>query len=126
MRRSLILALMVFAACSSTVQAPRTSGVVLTPESLGAIQLSKREAFPELQRNAVDAVSTWLIQSRESPADFYAVVERPYQNLLLFHLWHSAAFLPEHRGTLGNPGGKCRDVEYDLTTGNVTRSTTWQ
>jgi hypothetical protein len=127
MNRSLIAAVLITAACSVTGKAPASRFPGLSPEAIGAVQLTNRSAFPEWQREALDQVSHSLISSGENPSEFYAVVqERASEHVLEFALWHSTAFLPENQNVLGNPGGRCRSVEVDLVTRKVVRTLMWQ
>ena len=122
MREIVCMLLIPLAACSTSVQPPAWSA-----DELGAIRITDRASFPDAQRLAVDKIIAALAQSGEVPSEFYAVVQtRAADQVAVFHLWHSSAFLPENRGVVGNPGGKCRDIEYDLVGQQVSRTLWWQ
>jgi hypothetical protein len=97
----------------------------MTPVSVGAIQVTLMDSFPEDYRVAVGSVAQELRNDREDPAEYYAEIE-PTSRALMFHLWHQDAFKEENRGLLGNPGGKCRDFLYDLELHRVTEKLFWQ
>lgn len=83
--------------------------------------------FPEWQREAARAVAASLSAGHENPKEFYATVEAEDEGRILrFHLYHESAFLPKYRGVAGNPGGKCRDVSYDVVRMRVTETGYWQ
>jgi hypothetical protein len=83
--------------------------------------------FPAEYLEAARTVAASLEEQGESARAFSAEVE-PKENgrILVFHLWHENAFEPQHRNTVGNPGGKCRDVLYDATRRKVTQTLFWQ
>jgi hypothetical protein len=89
--------------------------------------LTDVDAFAAEHRDAVQAVAASLADGGDRPAEFYADLE-PEQGgqALVFHLWHESAFEPRNRDTVGNPGGKCRDVRYDLRQRKVTQTVFWQ
>ena len=95
-----------------------------TPER--APVLSNTSAFPKDHQVAAQAVAASLQQGGDNPGEFHAVVEGPQSGALIFHLWHQSAFRPENRGISGNPGGKCRDVKFDLATNQVSQAVLWQ
>ena len=78
-------------------------------------------------RAAAAAVAQFLTQKGENPKEFFANVEHaPGDKDLVFHLWHQTAFEPQNRNVVGNPGGKNRDVYFDVGSGTVTRMLFWQ
>jgi len=82
--------------------------------------------MPE-HRAAAAAVATYLTQKGENPKEFFANVERmPNGKELVFRLWHRTAFEPQNRNVVGNPGGKNRDVYFDIESGSVSRMLFWQ
>jgi hypothetical protein len=82
--------------------------------------------LPE-HRAAAAAVATFLTQKGENPKEFFAKIERaPSGKELVFHLWHQTAFEPQNRNVVGNPGGKNRDVYFDISSGTVSRMLFWQ
>ncbi|HBO97159.1 MAG TPA: hypothetical protein DE315_06275 [Candidatus Omnitrophica bacterium] len=93
----------------------------------GLPALLDMEAFPEQYRDAARAVAASVAGAGEDPKEFYAQVEpKDSSRLLVFHLWHRSAFEPQNIGMLGNPGGKCRDVWYDMDSRKATKTLFWQ
>jgi hypothetical protein len=91
------------------------------------IPLVKVDAFAAEHREAVRTVAASLAENGEKAEEFYADVEpKAGGRILLFHLWHESAFEPQNRDAPGNPGGKCRDVEYDVRQRRVSQSLFWQ
>jgi hypothetical protein len=85
------------------------------------------DAFPAEYQEAAQAVAKSLVENDESVEEFYADVEpKEDGRILLFHLWHESAFEPRNRNVVGNPGGKCRDVRYDVRQRRVTQTLFWQ
>lgn len=99
-------------------------GCSSTPER--APVLSESMAFPSEFRNAVKAVEESILRGGEQPSEFHVVIEGPKDGVLTFHLWHKSAFASPNRGVNGNPGGKCRDVKFDLTTHQISSAVLWQ
>lgn len=86
------------------------------------ILLTYLSGFSEKYQSAINAVIEKLKEDGENPDDFYAKFEESKNsNEIIFHLWHKDAFKPENRGIRGNPGGKCRDVYYDVIQKKVTQ-----
>ena len=89
--------------------------------------LGNPEAFAVEYQEGARAVAASLVAIGEKPSEFYADVESKKDGqLLVFHLWHESAFEPRHQNAIGNPGGKCRDVHYDVRKGKATESLLWQ
>ena len=109
--------------CLVTVVAALT-GCSSTPEK--APSLADPGAFPNEFRLGAQSVAASVQLHGENPSEFRAVVEGPQNGILTFHLWHQSAFTPENRGANGNPGGKCRDVKFDLATNKVFSTVLWQ
>jgi hypothetical protein len=85
------------------------------------------DAFPAEYREAVRTVAAALAEYGERAEEFQADVEpKEDGQILLFHLWHESAFEPRNRNVVGNPGGKCRDVRYDVKQRKVTQTLFWQ
>jgi hypothetical protein len=124
-RRELLLGLVV--AGSFTLACWRTrSGPVITPEAVGAVAMVPSDGFEPALREAVRAASSELIRQGDSPADFYAEVRKTPEGEIVLQLWHSDAFRPENRDTVGNPGGKCRTMYFDPGTHRIVRELRWQ
>ena len=85
------------------------------------------DAFAAEYREGARSVAESLEVTGEKAAEFYAEVE-PNENgqIVIFHLWHESAFEPRNRGVVGNPGGKCRDVRYDVGQRKVVQTLFWQ
>jgi hypothetical protein len=85
------------------------------------------DAFAADCREAVRSVAASLTENGERPEEFHADVERKEDGqILIFHLWHESAFEPQNSNVVGNPGGKCRDVQYDVRQRKVTQTLFWQ
>ena len=94
---------------------------------MGAIQLTRQDLFPDKYRKPARIVAEDLIEENENPDEFYATVEPARSsNGLIFHLWHQDAFKEENKGVIGNPGGKCRDVYYDIKQQRARELGLWQ
>ena len=113
----LLLATAICTGCASSKR-----GVSGNPVGTPLVQVS---AFQPAYQDAARAVAQSLKQSGEKPTGFYAEVSSE-DKALVFHLWHASAFEPANQNVVGNPGGKCRDVWYDLATGKVTQTLFWQ
>jgi hypothetical protein len=66
-----------------------------------------------------------LAAENEDPREFQAEVEEK-EGMVVFHLRHSSAFAAENIGAMGNPGGRCRDIVYDVKNRKSSRSIFWQ
>ncbi len=102
------------------------TGCSSTPEK--APTLAQVAAFPKEFQSGAKAVASSIQQHGENPSEFHAVAEGPINGTLIFHLWHQSAFTPENRNPalVGNPGGKCRDVTFDIATNKVLSTALWQ
>jgi hypothetical protein len=119
--RTLLLCVLATAAgaCSATSSTD--------PRPFKPVALANIDAFPAEYREAVQTVAGSLAENGERPEQFYADVQPEEDGqILIFHLWHESAFEPQNRGVAGNPGGKCRDVQYDGRQRRVTQSLFWQ
>jgi len=97
--------------------------VFAAPAPKNLPRLTKTVAFPSAYRDAARAVARHIA----SPSDYFAQVEPQNDGgELVFHLWHKTAFLPQNRGGVGNPGGKCLDVVYDTKKHKVVHDWAWQ
>ena len=94
-------------------------------EDVGAKHLSEQNLFPSEYREAVDAVIKELQKNNETPAEFYAQIEMDENSsMLIFHLSHQDAFKDDIFP--GNPGGKCRDMYYDVNQKKVVKTLFWK
>jgi hypothetical protein len=105
---------------------PSAPGKLTIPSRLTPI--AKADAFAEEYREAAQKVAASLTASGEKAEDFYTEEVEPKRDgrILVFHLWHVSAFEPQNQNMAGNPGGECRDVEYDTAQHKVTSTLFWQ
>lgn len=83
--------------------------------------------LPARYQYAAKAVASILVGEQEEPKEFRAEIEEKEEGeVLVFHLWHDSAYSPENDRVIGNPGGKCRDIIYDVKTSEASRSMLWQ
>jgi hypothetical protein len=105
----------------------QTNGGSHNGPSPGLLSLADTLSFSADRHAGARAVADAVSRSGERPEEFLAEVEVSGANgMLVFHLWHRSAWKPENRGAVGNPGGKCRDVYFDLRRGEVTHTLFWQ
>ena len=95
------------------------------PAGIGAVRVTETDAFPPEHEAAASAVVAELARDGETPSEFFAVVTETGKQLE-FALWHSSAFLPENRGQVGNPGGRCRTYNYEIGSATVVKKSLWQ
>ncbi len=87
------------------------------------LQLTVTKPIPEKFHEALKAIQ----KSQKNPQEFYIQFEMNNSRTeLIFHLWHESAFLQKNRNITGNPGGKCKDVYYNLKQKKVTKTYFWQ
>jgi hypothetical protein len=117
---SATLVLALFFACPGAMNAAETqTGPGAPPRLLSDV--------PPKYQEAAKAVALVLVREKEEPKEFKAEVEeKEGGEVFVFHLWHVSAFVPENRNAPGNPGGKCRDISFNLRTGKASRSVFWQ
>jgi hypothetical protein len=119
---AIVASSLLFAAVICTGCAASKRGVARNHVGTPLVQVSSFEpAFQDAARAAAQS----LKQSGEKPEAFYAEVSSD-DKALVFHLWHESAFEPANQNVAGNPGGKCRDVWYDLVSRGVTQTLFWQ
>ncbi len=117
----LLLFLLVSAICGCSVTAPSSQ-----PRAK-ATPLANIDAFAPEYREAARTVTATLEENGEKAEEFYADVETGEDGqVMVFHLWHESAFEPENRNVSGNPGGKCRDMRYDVGQRKVMQTLFWQ
>ncbi len=114
-RNLALLSLCIFAACTS-------EKTVEIPAHLQGKQLNVHSAFPAKYKEGLLAVAAAV----ENPEEFMVEIEEERGPVYVFHLWHQSAFLPQNRGLMGNPGGKCRDVRFDPATRKIVAILFWQ
>jgi len=101
--------------CSST----------LTPEDVNATQLIDITKFPAEYRVAVETTAMYLKSKGEEPSEFHASNITQSSEIIILPLWHESAFKFD-KNVVGNPGGKCRNIEYDTKSKRVIREVFWQ
>ncbi|MEN6321630.1 MAG: hypothetical protein ABFD82_23150 [Syntrophaceae bacterium] len=74
---------------------------------------------------AAEAAAGYLKEKGEQPSEFYVSGITRKGKIIALPLWHISAF-PLKQRTVGNPGGKCRNLEYDTVTGRITGEFFWQ
>ncbi len=83
--------------------------------------------LPVRYQDAAKAVAAVLVGEKEEPKEFRAEIEEKDEGKkFVFHLWHDSAFTRENKRVVGNPGGKCRDIEYDVRSRKASQSLFWQ
>jgi hypothetical protein len=88
--------------------------------------ISQTTAFHMEYREAALAISNSLSAANENPNEYHAETTLEPSGVICFHLWHQSAFSIKYRATIGNPGGKCRDVRYDTSTHKIVSSLLWK
>jgi hypothetical protein len=87
--------------------------------------------LPDKYQVAAGAVAEVLVREKHDPKEFRVRVEER-EKQWVFQLWHLSAFAAEREaaamgaGILGNPGGKCRNIVYDLESRKASGSGLWQ
>jgi hypothetical protein len=99
--------------------------VLIVEEDVKAIKLTEIAALPAEFRTAAEAAANYLQGKGEEPSEFYVSdISRRCKTLVL-PLWHISGF-PLRQRVVGNPGGKCRNLEYDTVTGRIAGELFWQ
>ncbi len=93
---------------------------------LRAPALTNNAAIPLAYRDAAAKVASYLTVKGENPGEFYVDIGPETDGKVVFHLWHKSAFESQNMNVVGNPGGKNRDVFYDLRSASVTNMLFWQ
>jgi hypothetical protein len=83
--------------------------------------LNQRDLPPTYWDAALN-VAAVLVAEKENPREFKAEIEEK-NGTYVFHLWHVSGL---GNPVVGNPGGKCRDIIYDLASRTASKSTFWQ
>lgn len=99
--------------------------VMVVEEDFKTTKLTDLEAIPAEFRAAAEAATNYLKGKGEEPWEFYVSDISRKGNTIVLPLWHISAF-PLTQRVEGNPGGKCRNVEYDTVTGRITKELFWQ
>jgi hypothetical protein len=99
--------------------------VMIVEEDVKATKLTELVALPAEFRSAAEAAAKYLKGKGEEPSEFYVGDISRTGRTIALPLWHISAF-PLRQRTVGNPGGKCRNLEYDTVTGQITGELFWQ
>jgi hypothetical protein len=134
MRTVRALSLLLLLACplgAQTRSAPADSGrraaILRGATRVGALQLTGADWAGPVILSAVFSATAQLLRRGEDPAEFYVTsTVRDSGTVVVLHLWHEAAFYPENASMQGNPGGKCRDMWYDVRRRAITKELFWQ
>jgi hypothetical protein len=89
------------------------------------IDLTGLTVLPAEFGAATVAAVNYLKAKGEQPSEFYVSGITRKGKIIVLPLWHISAF-PLKQRTVGNPGGKCRNLEYDTVTGRITGEFFWQ
>jgi hypothetical protein len=87
--------------------------------------------LPSKYHVAAELVSDVLRAEREVSDEFRVVVEEDGK-AWIFHLWHLSAFDVKREAAtrglsvIGNPGGRCRSIEFDTVSQKAAPSRFWQ
>lgn len=108
-------------------RAPRLmiEDVMIIEEDFKATKLTDLAALPAEFHAAAEAAANYLKGKGEEPWEFYVSDISRKGKTIVLPLWHISAF-PLNQRVEGNPGGKCRNVEYDTVTGRITKELFWQ
>jgi hypothetical protein len=99
--------------------------VMIVEGDVKATRLTELEAPPAKFRVAAEAAANDLKGKGEEPSEFYVRDISCTGKTIVLPLWHISAF-PLTQRVVGNPGGKCRNLEYVTVTGRITRGLFWQ
>jgi len=99
--------------------------VMIVEEDFKATKLTELTALPAEFHAAAEAATSYLKGKGEQPSDFYVSGIFYRGKTIVVPLWHISAFALKQRA-VGNPGGKCRNLEYDTVTGRITGELFWQ
>ena len=95
-------------------------------ETKVAPALMNQKDLPAKYQEAAKSVAAVLASEKEDPREFKAEVQEKGETAYVFHLWHISAFTPGNKGAVGNPGGRCRDIVYDVKSRKASKSVFWQ
>ena len=97
----------------------------LTPYDVKATRLTEVAALPSEYRVAAVAAAAYLKGKGEEPSEFYVSDISRKTKIIVLPLWHESAFKLKEP-VLGNPGGKCRNLEYDTDSKRIASELFWQ
>ena len=111
----------------SSPDTARAPAVGRGARSVGAQLLSDTIRLNPNLRLAAATIADDLRRTGDNPSEFYITVEPSDSGgVAVFHLWHEAAFYPENAHVRGNPGGRSRDIWYDLRKHGIPKRLFWQ
>jgi len=99
--------------------------VMIVEKNVTVTELTDLAALPAEFRAAAEAAANYLRGKGERPSEFYIIDISRTGKTIVLPLWHISAF-PLKQRIEGNPGGKCRNLEYDTVTGRISRELFWQ
>jgi hypothetical protein len=99
--------------------------VMIVEEDIRATKLTNLAALPAEFHAAAEAAANYLKGKGEEPSEFYVSDISRRGKTLVLPLWHISAY-PLKQRVDGNPGGKCRNIEYDTVSGRITGELFWQ
>ena len=92
--------------------------------SVGATHLKSANSFPIEHRDVVEKLIQFL---KDEHHHYYVIIDEKHDTKeIIFHLYHETSFDNGNWGVVGNPGGKCLDLYYDINTGEFTKTVPWQ
>lgn len=102
-------------------------------ETLGATQVSDKDAFPEAQQTMMTVINDWMTENGDDTSEYYAIVdeENSTNEEIQVLMYHDSAFPIMTSGkkkgiTLaGNPGGQCKTIYYDPANQEVVKQWWW-
>jgi len=99
--------------------------VMIVEKDVKVTKLTELAALPAEFRAAAEAAANYLKGKGEEPSEFYVGDISRKGEAIVLPLWHISAF-PLDQRVEGNPGGKCRNLEYDTVTERITKDLLWQ
>jgi hypothetical protein len=99
--------------------------VMIVEKDVKVTKLTELAALPAEFRAAAEAAANYLKGKGEEPSEFYVGDISRKGEAIVLPLWHISAF-PLDQRVEGNPGGKCRNLEYDTFTERITKDLLWQ
>jgi len=99
--------------------------VIIIEEDFKTIKLTDLTLLPVEFRAAAEAAAGYLKEKGEQPSEFYVGGIIRKNNIIVLPLWHISALALKQK-TVGNPGGKCRNLEYETVTGRISKELFWQ
>jgi len=89
------------------------------------VPITDLPATPAEYHPALKAAAEYLKAKGEEPSEFYVSDISKTKTTVVLPLWHKSAFELKER-VVGNPGGKCRNLEYNMAQNKITGELFWQ